>query len=410
MFEPNRRRFRIPIIIVFTIALLTTFLVKTNIPAIAQSVSDPVLSHSEIRGVWLTNVDSDVLFNRATLRRSLRQLAQFHFNTLYPTVWNWGYTLYPSETARQATGYLVDPRPSGLQGRDVLTEMVRQGHRRGLAVIPWFEFGFMTDATTDLARQHPEWLTQRQDGSQLWQDGIYQRYWLNPFQPEVQNFILGLILEIVTRYDIDGIQFDDHLGLPREFGYDPYTVQLYRQEHNGQSPPVNTQDAEWVSWRANKITLFMTQVFQAIKAQKHHVLISLSPNNYAFSLNAFLQDWRTWERRGLIEELILQVYSSDRQRFIAELDRPEVQESRRHIPTGVGILTGLKDRTVPIRQVQEQVQIVREKGFPGMSFFFYETLWNLTSEQPSDRQAAFQTFFTAPAFRPNLLQGWSPPA
>ena len=48
---------------------------------------------TELRGVWLTNIDSDVLFEKERLKQSLRTLHQLNFNTVYPAVWNWGYTL-----------------------------------------------------------------------------------------------------------------------------------------------------------------------------------------------------------------------------------------------------------------------------------------------------------------------------
>ncbi len=100
------------------------------------------------------------------------------------------------------------------------------------------------------------------------------------------------------------------------------------------------------------------------------MLIALSPNNYDFSYNHSLQDWRTWERQGLIEELVLQVYRDKLDSFISELKASELQDSKRHIPTGIGILTGLKGRTVPLKRIQEQVQAVRDRGFVGVSFFF----------------------------------------
>jgi uncharacterized lipoprotein YddW (UPF0748 family) len=57
-----------------------------------------------MRGVWLTNIDSDVLFSRDRLETGIDRLAKLNFNTVYPTVWSWGYTLYPSQTAQLATG------------------------------------------------------------------------------------------------------------------------------------------------------------------------------------------------------------------------------------------------------------------------------------------------------------------
>jgi uncharacterized lipoprotein YddW (UPF0748 family) len=388
-------------------------------PGLPQT-SLPPTEYQELRGVWLTTVDSDVLFSRDRLEPALQSLAELHFNTIYPAVWNWGYTLYPSRTAAEAIGHATDPRVPNLQNWDALADVVSLGHKQGLTVIPWFEFGFMTTAESEIVARHPKWISDRRDGTQIWQDGIYQRRWLNPFMPEVQQFIQSMVLEIVTRYDIDGIQFDDHLGLPAEFGYDDFTQRLYQREHQGKLPPSDPANAEWTRWRAAKITDFMTQVFHAVKAQKPDVVISLSPNNYPFSYRQYLQDWKTWERRGLIEELILQVYSDNLQNFAADLARPEVQDAKQHIPVSIGILTGLKNRLTPIAQIADQVERVRDRQFAGISFFFYESLWNARfgqrnfSQGNSDidlqnRRSVFRRLFSSPADRPNLLDNWTPP-
>ena len=104
----------------------------------------------ELRGVWLTNIDSNVLFERDRLSLALERLHQLNFNTVYPTVWNWGYTLYPSRVAQRVIGRAIDPTP-GLQGRDILREISQQGHQKGMAVIPWFEFGFIAPINSQLA-------------------------------------------------------------------------------------------------------------------------------------------------------------------------------------------------------------------------------------------------------------------
>ncbi|MES1021684.1 glycoside hydrolase family 10 protein [Gloeocapsa sp. BRSZ] len=382
------------------ITLILTPLSHQTTIASTRSSSAP-----ELRGVWLTNIDSDVLFNRDRLTQAIARLHQLNFNTIYPTVWNWGYTLYPSRVAQRVIGRSLDPTP-GLQQRDILNEIVRQAHQKRIAVIPWFEFGFMAPADSLLAQRHPQWLTSRRDGSKIWQEGTHERVWLNPFRPDVQQFILDLIVEIVSNYDVDGIQFDDHFGLPSEFGYDAYTVALYQKEHQGQRPPSDPQDAAWVRWRADKITAYMQQVFRAVKARKQNCLISVSPNPQRVSYDLFLADWEKWERKGFVEELILQVYRNDINVFISELQYPEVIAAKRHIPVSIGILSGLKNRHVPIQQIQDQVAAVRQRKFAGVSFFFYETLWNLSQEKSSDRQSVFQRIFSAAAARPNIYKGW----
>ncbi|NEQ51349.1 MAG: family 10 glycosylhydrolase, partial [Leptolyngbya sp. SIO3F4] len=208
------------------------------------------IPEQEIRGAWLTNIDSEVLFARDSLEAGLRRLASLNFNTVYPTVWNWGYTLYPSAVAQRTFGYKQGLYPDlddtgernetleAAQGnRDMLLELIGLAQPLGLRVIPWFEFGFMAPADSALARSHPEWLTQQADGSTIKAEGTHNRVWLNPFHPEVQKFMLDMVSELVANYPIDGFQVDDHFGLPVAYGYDPYTVDLYRQEHNGQAPP-----------------------------------------------------------------------------------------------------------------------------------------------------------------------------
>jgi uncharacterized lipoprotein YddW (UPF0748 family) len=108
-----------------------------------------------LRGVWLTNIDSQVLFSRDALAAGVNRLAELNFNTLYPTIWNWGFTLYPSQVAeRQSGGAAISiwrsessEAATAASERDMLAEAVELGHARGMAVIPWFEFGFMAPAT-----------------------------------------------------------------------------------------------------------------------------------------------------------------------------------------------------------------------------------------------------------------------
>jgi len=352
-------------------------------------------TEAEIRGVWLTNVDSDVLFKKEALEKDINQLAQLNFNTLYPTVWNWGYTLYPSLVAQKVTGTLLDPT-EGLQGRNMLEEVISQGHQNKMKVIPWLEFGFMAPLDSQLAKKYPQWLTTRLDGSTEWLEGkVHKRVWLNPLHPEVQEFIQNLIIEIVSQYDVDGIQLDDHFGYPSDFGYDSYTVALYQQEHQGKSPPSNYHNKKWIQWRADKITEYMERIFKSVKKANPKAIISVSPQPQTFSLESFLLDWSKWEQKGLIEQLVLQVYRNNLASFIKEISQPEVLKAQKHIPFAIGIMTGVKGSTVPLSLISQQVQEVRKRSFSGVSFFFYESLWNFGAEPVEERQQFWRSIFVS---------------
>jgi uncharacterized lipoprotein YddW (UPF0748 family) len=218
--------------------------------------------------------------------------------------------------------------------------------------------------------------------------------WLNPARPEVQKLLIDLIVEVVSKYDIDGIQLDDHFGMPVELGYDDYTIALYQKSHGGRLPPEDHNDPEWVRWRARFITGLMAKISRSVKAIKPNCLVSLSPNPREFSYTKYLQDWYSWVYSGFLDELVLQVYRSDIEDFRRELERPELQEVRKKIPVAVGILTGLRIQNVDMRQIKSQVRVARELSLDGVSFFFYETL--------GQRDASFETLFFIPAIRPDL--------
>lgn len=377
---------------IFIIFLVSIFFVTfVNLQQVFSQSTFP-----EIRGVWLTKNDTDVLLDPIKLKDSLKELADVNFNTIYPVVWNSGYALYPSKVA-QRVGIPPLVR-SDLHDKDVISDIIREGHLQGLLVIPWFEFGFMTPPSSELATKHPRWLTTRRDGSKIGDSAAGSVVWLNPFHPQVQQFITDLVLEIVTRYPLDGIQFDDHTALPRDFGYDPYTVSLYQQETK-KAPPANPQDAQWVKWRSDKITDFMVRLNKLVKQRKPNAIFSVSPNPYQIAYNSFLQNWHQWVNLGIVDELIIQIYRPTLKAFAKELNTPQIRSARQKIPTGVAILTGLRNRPTPITLIENKVRQARRYRL-GVAFFYYETLWQQTPSETVDlRKAVVKALFFDPQNR-----------
>ncbi|WP_254990467.1 family 10 glycosylhydrolase [Cyanobium sp. N5-Cardenillas] len=360
--------------------LLSGVLVSLPPLSAAAKAQEPA---QELRGVWLTANDMPVLRDRGRMQAAVNQLAELGFNRLYPVVWNGGFAYYPSRVseARQ----LQDFTYRGLQGQDVLAELIRAGRSRGLKVIPWFEFGFMAPPESPLAQRHRSWLTQTQDGGLTSTSAAGRVVWLNPFRPEVQLLITDLVLEVVNDWGADGIQFDDHMSLPREFGYDPFTTALYRKE-TGKDPPANPEDPAWVKWRADRITAFLDQLTRAVRAARPGALISISPNYYNFAYKLQLQDWRAWVRRGIADELLVQIYRPDLESYLPHLSRPEVQEARQRIPTAIAVMSGQRNRPTPLALMAQKLAANRARGL-GVAFFYFESLWSLGPESPQERIA-----------------------
>jgi uncharacterized lipoprotein YddW (UPF0748 family) len=321
------------------------------------------------KAVWLTNVDSQIMNSRTNLAAGLSHLAQLGFNTIYPAVWQRGYTLFPSPVAREFTGAAVLPN-SPFVDRDLLAEIIELARPLKIRVIPWFEYGLMVPPQCSIARRYPELLsldlsgnTQRIQGANAQKD---PNAWLNCCDDRVRQFIIETIADVVRRYPVAGIQLDDHFAFPAELGYDRLTQQLFKRSGS----------RKWDDWRAAQLTGLCQQIVSSVRSIRRDCMISISPNPLGFSKRRYLLDWQKWCDLGLVDELVLQVYRDRLDLFDRELQQPEVRAIKLKIPTLIGILTGLRTRSIDTQTIGSQVNSIIDRQFGGYACFFYETLFH----------------------------------
>ena len=329
-----------------------------------------------IRGVWLTNVDSDVLFSEAGIKDAVDFLAKNGFNTIYAVMWNDAKTLYPSAVSQKYLGYDIDPR---LAGRDPLQELIQHGHAAGLRIIPWFEYGFAASFKKGgghILERYPNWAARDTSGALLTKNGFE---WLNGYHPEVQKFLTEIILEVVTNYDVDGIQGDDRLpAQPVEGGYSEYTRSRYAADHSGEAPPANPRDPDFKRWRADILNRFGSELYRKIKAIKPEIVVSWAPSIYPWSYDEYLQDWPNWLKGGYADEIIPQNYRYKFDRYVSTLaglaaDSLGLTEGQ-HSLIAPGILMNVGNYLIPEDYLKNILQLHREKGYQGEVYFFYEGL------------------------------------
>lgn len=327
----------------------------------------------EIRGVWLTNTDSKVLTSQDRIAEAMEFLAVTGFNVVFPVVWNQGYTLYPSQVMEETFGYKIFPK---FEGRDPLAEVCEAAKKVGLAVIPWFEYGFACSYRQKggkILQAKPQWAARDRAGNLLTKNGFE---WMNAFDIEVQHFLSSLILEVATKYPIHGIQGDDRMpALPSEGGYDEKTIQAYRQVFDC-NPPENSYDYRWIHWRADLLTNFLSRLYQNIKEINPNLLVSLSPNIYKWCLDEYLQDSQAWLNRNLVDIIHPQVYRRDLfsyKRTISYVANLEYKSH--HIPRlAPGILIKVGNYRIPEDDLLEIISYNRQSGISGEVLFFYEGL------------------------------------
>ena len=326
------------------------------------------------RGVWLTNVNSQVLYSTEGIKNMVKKCRQSGINHIFAVMWNKGRTLYPSKVMQDTFGIPIE---DALNGRDPLRELIDAAHADTIKVYAWMEYGFAAENSgfgEHILRMRPKWAALGQDGNVVTKNGFK---WMNALDPSVQNFMMSLLKEVVTKYpDLDGIQGDDRLpALPAECGYNPEIVAQYKNENNGAEPLNPKTDATWVDWRAGKLNLFMKRIFTEIKAIRPNIKISMAPSVYPFSKTEYLQDWPTWVKEGWVDMISPQLYRYDLTAYSNELSKLFTQipaDKQNLIIPGVLLKLGTYKPAESFLQLMIDENRLRKVN--GETFFYYEGL------------------------------------
>jgi uncharacterized lipoprotein YddW (UPF0748 family) len=157
-------------------------------------------------------------------------------------------------------------------GYDPLAFAVEEAHKRGLELHAWFNpyrawnpsakgppaKSHLVKARPDIARKYGK------------------HYWLNPTHPDVQAHSLAVILDVVKRYDVDGVHMDDY--------FYPYP----ERDAKGAEIPFPDDDT-WAKyresggklsrddWRRDAVNRFVKQLYADVHAAKPHVKVGISP-------------------------------------------------------------------------------------------------------------------------------------
>ena len=260
--------------------LLCATTVSTEAAGYAPSSLTPPSAAREMRAVWVAsvaNIDWPSTNNLSTAQQKaellaiLDRAAELKLNTVILQVRPACDALYPS-TIEPWSEYLTGTMGKAPQPLyDPLALTVEEAHRRGLELHAWFNpyrarhlAAKGPVSATHVSKTHPSLV--RQYGKSLW---------LDPGEKEVQDYSLSVVMDVVKRYDIDGVHFDDYfypykeqdtsgkeLDFPDEASWRRY----------GQPGGLNRED-----WRRENVNGFIRRVYQSIKAAKPWVKFGVSP-------------------------------------------------------------------------------------------------------------------------------------
>ena len=347
----------------------------------------PSVERKQALGVWLTNSPSPLYYHQRNIKQAVDELEQSGFSVLYPNVWSRGTTFHssefaPLEPALKTAGVTVDP----------ICTLSKEAHKRGMKVVPWFEYGLMEPASAEVVQDNPDWVLSRANGDPVMKMHGKKMVWLNPAHPQVRERFIGLVVEVMKRCRMDGLQLDDHFAWPVELGYDPYNSGLYKAEF-GIAPPRDYTNRYWMTWRRRKLTGLLRELRIRLEQESLPVKISLSPGPFRFAYNNWLQDWELWAVGQLIDDLVVQNYAYSLRGYAKDLDQPALRKAHEWgIPIQIGVLAGFGKRTTSMPVLKEKVRLANDRGY-GVIYFYWEGLWgkHSGSEGGSIPQTSIQT-------------------
>lgn len=323
-------------------------------------------------GVWLTTVDSQVLYDAKEQSRALGFLQSNGFSRAAVPLYTGGYVTWQRDKGHGGIQVPLDPQLSPANStKGLLNSLEKYDIKR----IGWFEFGLMAPVSAAWLQGREQLLLLDRDGSSLWQESPkINRVWLNPLQPEVQNLITDMVVDACTTLPLDAIQFDDHLGYPAQFGYDSTTLNAWRQTEDGKKQPnPDPLQPEWISWRSKQVTALLQKIRKLMNQACPGVSLSISPNPQKFSYQNYLADWHDWARRGLVDEVVVQIYRNNLVSLGLELTQIQLDAVNSLVPVRIGLLAGLRNQPKNVEQLQKEMKLVQSVGFEGVDLFFYES-------------------------------------
>lgn len=317
---------------------------------IAINYSLPYIEN-ELKGTWIRPTEK----NQAEVRKTLDSMKSIGINTIFLETYFHGYTIFPSRTMRSYNFTEQNPIFSGF---DPLKAYVTEAHARNMKVHIWFESFYVgnkhpSNDPNSILSIRPEWGNKNKANAS--KEGYvshpveHNGYFLDPANPEIHNFLVLIVKEIISDYDVDGVNLD-YIRYPSSqkatsagyeasnWGYTAYAREEFKKLYG--IDPVNIKygkDAMWYKWneyRQNKITVYLSKMH---KAAKNKVMLStvVFPD-YKTALETKQQNWIRWTNSDYLDTITPLILTSDDALFEIML-----KEIKTKMSSSVNIYPGL---------------------------------------------------------------------
>lgn len=343
---------------------------KNIIEAYASSIPSRMV---EGRALWLDRGTIVSYKDRASMKKLFDRIEQAGINVVYFETINAGYPVYPSKYIKQ------NPLTEGC---DPLKYAIEEAHSRNIELHAWTWIFAVGNTRHNPLIGKPESYPGPVisdnffDGAMLGQHGnllpVKQtEYWLNPANPDVQRFLLNVLEEIATNYDIDGLQLD-YIRYPFQsqrnlMGFDYAGKEQFYKETGLSLDKLDSNTLNtFTRWKSDKVSDFVKAASTSLRSIKPDIQISAAVYSMPKPdrIRSIQQDWERWAEEGWIDSLSPMSYASNTEKLSRLASY--VQEATNHKAL---VYPGLAIRRTDTAGFLEQLDTVRSLGLVGNTIF-----------------------------------------
>jgi uncharacterized lipoprotein YddW (UPF0748 family) len=336
----------------------------------------------EVRAIWLDRGTIVSAGSERGLALVFDRMAEAGVNTVFVETINAGYPIYPSRVAPQQNPLT--------RSWDPLAASVKLAHARNMELHAWvWVFGVGNKRHNPLVGKpvsypgpvlevYPQWANKNSRGGIFAPEG---KTFLDPANPQVQNYLVSLYREIATNYDIDGLHLD-YIRQPRQdpghnFGYGTVARQEFQALTGIDPVNINQNNRSlwwlWTEFRTQQVSQFVHLVSTEMDRIKPEIVISAAvfPFEKVQRISRLQQNWEDWVSRGDIDLLVPMTYEQDTTRFLQQRVQPALSGVAR---SPVLFLPGVMIKGLEDIELLDQLQAVRDLPSGGYSLFAAEYL------------------------------------
>lgn len=383
----------------------------------------------EVRALWVVRT---TLTSKEKIRAMVEAAKRNGFNNLIVQVRGRGDAYYRPRWEPRAAA-LKDQKPDF----DPLALTIREAHREGLKVHAWINTNLLANLDElpaepeHVYNARPEWLAvPRPVAAELYSlspsdpryrarivewskanrgelEGVYTA----PAHPAVREHVYSIWMDLLERYDLDGLHFDYVRFASPDFDYSRTSLERFRAwleprlspaerrllDVAVKADPLAAADAyreQFADFQREQVTALVERIYYGVKKRRPSVLVSASV--FANDENAHtrrFQDWRRWLAMGVLDVVCPMAYTPDTEIFRKQIEVAKASASA----AGRRVWAGIGAYRIPAESAVEKINAARSIGADGIILFSYDSTLNKGELNPTGdylervRRAAFDS-------------------